>query len=238
MKTNVLPNRLFADHQEPVGDRVNSYFKLDTIDVILKAFTPNELSVIRPCFGKMIDMYHKPAHSSKLAHFLLTWQLKTEKRHELWFIFGDENVTGEKLEVMLRHSKNISSELKVKYAYLLIVDGLLCRKSSGMKIPKDHAEMIRDLCYFLSFPWRQHCLEMTVQCIKSRSTNQLAQPTVAVQGFIHTVQMVLLEAVPAALMTMGEENGSESEEEECVMASTLKLDKLWNLDSSGQLYPL
>ncbi|CAH2078429.1 unnamed protein product [Thlaspi arvense] len=238
METNVLPHRLFADHQEPVGDRVNSYFKLDTLGVILKDLTPDELRLIRPCFGKLIDMYHKPAHSGKLAHFLLTRQLKMEKRHELWFIFGskpvkfslrefaivtglnckpispppremlkckpgevpnwfalfggDENVTGEKLAVMLRRSKNLSSELK-------------------------------------------HCFEMTVQCIKTRTTNQLTQPTVAIQSFVHAVQMVLLEAVPTALMTMGEENGSESEEEECVTASTLKLDKLWDLDLSGQV---
>ncbi|CAH2061468.1 unnamed protein product [Thlaspi arvense] len=143
-------------------------------------------------------MYHKPAHSNKLAHFLLTRQLKIDKKHELWFIFGgkpvkfslrkfaiitglnckpispppremlkckpeevpywftffgrDENVTGEKLEVMLRRSKNLSSVMKVKYACLLIVDGLLCRKSTGMKILKEHTEMIRDLDYFLSIP--------------------------------------------------------------------------------------
>ncbi|CAH2060292.1 unnamed protein product [Thlaspi arvense] len=194
MESNVLPQRLFADHQEPVGDRVNSYFKLDTIGVILKALTPEELSVIRV-----------------------------------------ENVTGEKLEVMLRRSKNISSKLKVKYACLLVVDGLLCRKSSGMKIPKDHAEMIRDLDYFLSFLWGRHCFEMTVQCIKSRTTNQLAQPTVAVQGFIHAVQMVLLETVPAALTMMGDDIGCESEEEECATATTLRLDKLWDLDSLGQV---
>ncbi|CAH2034747.1 unnamed protein product [Thlaspi arvense] len=281
MESNVLPHHLFADHQEPVGDRVNSYFKLDTLGVILKALTPDELTLIRPCFGKLLDMYHKPAHSDKLAHFLPTRQLKTDRRHELWFIFGgkpvkfslckfaivtglnckpispspremlkckpgkipywftlfggDENVTGEKLEAMLRRSKNLSSEMKVKYACLLIVDGLLCHKSAGMKIPKDHTEMIQDLDYFLSFPWGRYCFEMTVQCIKSRTTTQLAQATVAVQGFIHSVQLVLLEAVPAVLLTMGEENGSESEEEECATASTLKLDKLWDLDSSGQV---
>ncbi|CAH2034942.1 unnamed protein product [Thlaspi arvense] len=125
--------------------------------------------------------------------------------------------------------------MKVKYACLLIVDGLLCRKSAGMKIPKDHAEMIRDLDYFLSFPWGRHCFEMTVQCIKSCTITQLAQPTVAVQGFIHVVQLVLLETVPAALMTTGGESGSESEEEECATGNTLKLDKLWDLDSSGQV---
>ncbi|CAH2051994.1 unnamed protein product [Thlaspi arvense] len=249
MESNTLSHRLFADHQEPVGDRVNSYFKLKMLGVILKALTPDELSLIHPSFGKLLEMYHKPAHSGKLAHFLLTRQLKTEKKHELWFIYsgkpvkfsicefaivtclnckpispppremlkckpgevpywftlfgGDENVTGEKLKAMLRRSKNLSSEMKVKYACLLRVDGLLCRKSAGMKIPKDHVEMIRDLDYFLSFPWGRHCFDMTVQCIKSRTTTQLAQPTVAVQGFIHAVQLVLLKAVPAALMTTG-----------------------------------
>ncbi|CAH2035314.1 unnamed protein product, partial [Thlaspi arvense] len=182
MESNDLPLRIFADQQEPVGERVNSYFKLETLGVILKALTPDELNVIRP-----------------------------------------------------RRSKNLSTELKVKYACLLLVDGLLCRKSAGMKIPKEHVEMIRDLDYFLDFPWGRHCFDMTVQCIKSRTIHQLAQPTVAVQGFIHAVQLVLLDAVPAALETLVEEGDSDFEDDECLVASTLKLDKLWALDSSGQV---
>ncbi|EFH51780.1 predicted protein [Arabidopsis lyrata subsp. lyrata] len=52
-----LPARLFADREEPVGDRVNQYFKLHTIKVVLKALQPTELELIRPCFGKLLDSH-------------------------------------------------------------------------------------------------------------------------------------------------------------------------------------
>ncbi|KAG7563983.1 Cytochrome P450 [Arabidopsis suecica] len=51
------------------------YFKLNTIKVVLKALTLEEIETIRPCFGKLLDVYSKPVFSGKLAHFLLTRQL-------------------------------------------------------------------------------------------------------------------------------------------------------------------
>ncbi|EFH54410.1 predicted protein [Arabidopsis lyrata subsp. lyrata] len=59
-----LPSRLFADREEPAGDRVNMYFKLNTIKAVLKALTPEELDTIRPCFGKLLDIYSKPVFSA------------------------------------------------------------------------------------------------------------------------------------------------------------------------------
>ncbi|EFH38538.1 predicted protein [Arabidopsis lyrata subsp. lyrata] len=70
-----LFSRLFANREEPAGDRVNMCFKLNTIKVVLKALTPEEIETIRPCFGKLLDVYSKHVFSGKLAHFLLTRQL-------------------------------------------------------------------------------------------------------------------------------------------------------------------
>ncbi|CAL9232236.1 unnamed protein product [Arabidopsis halleri] len=83
-----LPTRLFADREEPAGDRVNQYFKLHTIKTVLKDLQPEELDLIRPCFGKLLDVYSKPVFSSKLAHFLLTRQLNVVKHHEIWVVFA------------------------------------------------------------------------------------------------------------------------------------------------------
>ncbi|CAL9237676.1 unnamed protein product, partial [Arabidopsis halleri] len=87
-----LPSRLFADREEPAGDRVNMYFKLNTIKDVLKALTPKEIETIRPCFGKILDLYSKPVFSGKLAHFLLTRQLSVVKRHEIWFVFAGKPI--------------------------------------------------------------------------------------------------------------------------------------------------
>ncbi|KAG7583740.1 hypothetical protein ISN44_As08g032570 [Arabidopsis suecica] len=240
-----LPFRLFADREEPVGDRVLRYFKLNTIKVVIKALQPSELEIIRPYFGKLLDVYSKPVFSSKLAHFLLTRQLNVVKRHEIWIVFagkpvrfslrefglvtglncnpirrwdrvlvkvppgvtpywytlfgGEECVTGEMLLNKLRKPKSLNSELRVKYACLLLVDGLLCRRSFYMKVSREHVEMIRNLDVFLKYPWGRYCFDMTMQCIKSRSPIQLAQATVAIQSFIHALVLVVVEAVPAVL---------------------------------------
>lgn len=190
MADTPIPSRIFADGEEPVGDRVNSYFKMNTLKVILKSLQPVEIDVIKPCFGKFLEIYHKPAFSGKLSHFVLSRQLIVEKPHETWVVFGgkpirfslrefavvtglncnplprpdkdtlkckpgvtpywftlfggEENVTGEMLTSLLKRSKNLPAETRIKYACLLLVDGVLCRRSLNMKIPKEHVEMIRD----------------------------------------------------------------------------------------------
>ncbi|VVB14616.1 unnamed protein product [Arabis nemorensis] len=146
-----------------------------------------------------------------------------------WFTLfgGEENMTREKLASLLKRPKNLSSELRVKYACLLLVDGLFCRRSLHMK---KHAEMIRNLDYFLNYPWGRHSFDMTMQCIKSRSFTQLAQSTVDVQGFMHALQLVVLQAVPAASLAVGDGTDPESGDEESCPVIALKLDKLWELD--------
>ncbi|CAA7051645.1 unnamed protein product [Microthlaspi erraticum] len=272
-----LPSRIFAAGDEPVGDRVNSYFKLSSIGAVLRYLQPSEIEQICPAFGKLLDAYSKQAYSGKLAHFLLTRQLVVNKNHEIWVVFsgkpirfslrefgfvtglkcsplpvvpaermksnpgvvpywftlfgGEPFVTREMLLSRLKRSRDLSSEVRVKYACLILVDGMLCRRSSTMKIPKEHVEMIRDLDYFLDYPWGRICFDMTIRCIRTRQTNQLAQPTVAIQGFIHTLQLVLLEAVPSAVAAVGDGTDTESGEEDTAMVTALKLDKIWELDS-------
>lgn len=266
-----LPSTLFADGCEPAGDRVNQYFKLNTIRAVLKALQPSELEHIRPCFGKLLDIYSKPVFSGKLAHFLLTRQLDVVKRHEIWCVFagkpirfsirefglvtglncsplppidpallkcppgvtpywftlfgGEESVTGEILMAKLRRPKSLTEEQRIKYACLFLVDGLLYRRSFHMKIPKQHVELIRDLDVFLSYPWGRYSFDMTMQCIKTRSPNQLAQ------GFIHALLLIFSEAVPALRSATGDETDPESDEEEDIPVVSFKLDKIWELDA-------
>ncbi|KAH0870182.1 hypothetical protein HID58_077204, partial [Brassica napus] len=181
-----LPSRLFADGCEPAGDRVNQYFKLNTIRAVLKALQPSELEHIRPC---------------------------------------EESVTGEILMAKLRRPKSLTEEQRIKYACLFLVDGLLYRRSFHMKIPKQHVELIRDLDVFLSYPWGRYSFDMTMQCIKTRSPNQLAQ------GFIHALLLIFSEAVPALRSATGDETDPESDEEEDIPVVSFKLDKIWELDA-------
>ncbi|KAG7534146.1 Ulp1 protease family C-terminal catalytic domain [Arabidopsis thaliana x Arabidopsis arenosa] len=276
-----LPSRLFADREEPAGDRVNMYFKLNTIKAVLKALTPKEIETIRPCFGTLLDLYSKPVFSGKLAHFLLTRQLSVIKRHEIWIVFagkpirfslrefglvtglncnplppldksliksppgvtpywftlfgGEEWVTGEMLLTKLRRSKALDSDIRIKYACLLLVDGFLSRRSYHMKIPKSHVEMIRDLDVFLAYPWGRYSFDLTMRCIKSRSVSQLAQATVAIQGFIHALVLVFVEAVPAVLSTVAAGTDPESGDDDPFPVIYLNLDTVWDLDGEEEV---
>lgn len=276
-----LPTRIFADGEEPVGDRVNNYFTLTTIKVVLKALSPTELAKIEPTFGKLLEVYSKPSFSGKLAHFLLSRQLDVVKRQEIWVIFGgkpikfslrefgivtrldcnplptlqpamvksppgvtpywftlfggEEVITRELITARLKKPASLSSETRIKYACLLLVHGLLCRRSFNMKIPKEHIELIRNLDAFLEFPWGRYTYDLTMQCIKSRNINQLAQSTVAIQGFIHALHLVVLEAVPAALSAVGEGTDPDSGDDITSPLCSLKLDKLWELEGEGEV---
>ncbi|KAG7550266.1 hypothetical protein ISN45_Aa06g010650, partial [Arabidopsis thaliana x Arabidopsis arenosa] len=154
-----------------------------------------------------------------------------------WFtLFGGENYfTGEMLLSKLQKSKALISELRVKYACLLLVDGFLGRRSFHMMIPREHVEMIRDLDVFLKYPWGRYSFDMTMQCIKSRSLLQLAQATVAIQGFIHALVLVFVEAIPAVLSVGCDRTEPESDDEEMFPVISLKLDKVWELDGEDQV---
>lgn len=92
-------------------------------------------------------------------------------------------------------------------------------------------KLIRDLDVFLSYPWGRYSFDMTMQCIKTRSPNQLAQATVAIQGFIHALLLIFSEAVPALRLATGDKTDSESGEEEDISVVSFKLDKIWELDA-------
>lgn len=149
----------------------------------------------------------------------------------LLFFGGEESVTEEILLAKLRRPKSLTEEQQIKYACLFFVDGLLCRRSFHKKIPKQHVELIRDLDVFLSYPWGRYSFDMTMQCIKTRSPNQLAQATVAIQGFIHALLLIFSEAVPALRLATGDKTDSESGEEEDISVVSFKLDKIWELDA-------
>ncbi|EFH70459.1 predicted protein [Arabidopsis lyrata subsp. lyrata] len=224
MENRGLPSRIFADLEEPAGDRVNQYFKLNTIRVVLRALQPEELDQIRPPLPPIDQSLVKCPPGVTPYWFTL--------------FGGEEFVTAEMLQAKLRRPRTLTSELRVKYACLMLVDGLLCRRSFNMKIPKEHVEMIRSLDVFLNYPWGRYSFDMTMQCIKSRAVNQLAQETVAIQGFIHALQLVFVEAVPDVLDVVGDATDPESGGEEVFPVISLKLDKVWDLDAQGEVQVL
>lgn len=55
--------------------------------------------------------------------------------------------------------------------------------------------MIRDLDVFLQHPWRRDCFALKMKSIKARKEAAMCQPTMAIQGFFHGLQLVALSCI-------------------------------------------
>lgn len=88
-----LPDMMFADSEEPVGVRVLTYQSSRAINNILNALHEEEIQYLRSTpFGKIVEIADKPAFSGRFARFLLSRQLKVEKKHEAWFRFAGKPI--------------------------------------------------------------------------------------------------------------------------------------------------
>ncbi|RID58597.1 hypothetical protein BRARA_F01887 [Brassica rapa] len=208
-----LPDRIFADGEEPVGVRVLAYHRSSGIQSILRVLSDDEIQFIKD----------KPTFSGKFARYILSRQLKVNKEHQVWFRFAGNSirfslkefaiVTGlpcgkypkkswknkkERMEEtpMLRKKTMVDKEIRIKYALLALVSSVLMPTNLKSKISKEYVEMIKDLNEFFSFPWGRLAFDMLMTSIKERDEIALCQNTFALKGFVHAMQLVMVEAVP------------------------------------------
>lgn len=85
-----LPPRLFATGRYPVAS-LNVYSKLDHLTFIHHYLKDSPVmdQIRNTCFGKLFDIPSPRCPTSgKLIHQLITRQLLTKRKHELWMAFG------------------------------------------------------------------------------------------------------------------------------------------------------
>ncbi|ESQ37550.1 hypothetical protein EUTSA_v10003015mg [Eutrema salsugineum] len=88
-----LPDRLFALGNEPENKKVNTYFQLNYIDTITCALEEDHLEKLSSSqFGKIIETGNKIASSVRFLHFMLSRQLVTAKKKELWCLFAGQPI--------------------------------------------------------------------------------------------------------------------------------------------------
>ncbi|XP_009123716.1 uncharacterized protein LOC103848589 [Brassica rapa] len=120
-----IPDMLFAGGEEPVGVRVLTYQSSSALKRIFNALEEEEVDIIRrSSFGKLIEIAEKPVFSGRFARYMLSRQLKTKKKHEVWF-----RCAGKPVRFSLRE--------------FAIVTGLPCGKfpkKSKMKLKKTISE--------------------------------------------------------------------------------------------------
>ncbi|KAF8045289.1 hypothetical protein N665_5276s0003 [Sinapis alba] len=245
-----LPQRMFCKGGEPdQRKKVNFYFFLKYLGTVKKALEKykKEWSQLwNSQFRYLLEHSGDVAFSVQFAHFMLSRQLVTEKKHEIWMQFGGapirfsiqefsaatglncsklpeipqkltdvenfdeheitywDDLIGNDLGeiddewiVKKLNSKNFKDpRKKLQLCCLLLVDALLCPRNLDRKISEVHVELVRDVEKFLNYPWGREAFSLAMKSIKTRGAEGLCQKTLAIQGFLHGMQLAMLKCIP------------------------------------------
>ncbi|XP_024011263.1 uncharacterized protein LOC18018899 [Eutrema salsugineum] len=236
--------RLFALGNKPKNKKVNTNFQLPYLDTISYALEEDHMGKLSLSqFGKLIEAGNKIASSVRFFHFILSRQLVTKKKKEVWCLFAgqpirfslrefaittglycfkfpppqklkedkvneytielfgsEKNATPGWIATTLAGRPYKDKDTRFKLAYLLLIDCIVCPTSRNAKISAEHIMMVKDVDQFLEYLWGRKSFDLAIS-IKTRTatTSYLCQPTCAFQGFLHALQMVVLECAPSIL---------------------------------------
>nr|VDD54918.1 unnamed protein product [Brassica oleracea] len=228
-----IPNMMFATGEEPVGVRLLTYQSSNALKRIFNALDEEEVDIIRrSSFGKLIDIEDKPIFSGIFARYLLSRQLKTKKKHEIWFRFA-----GKPVRFSLREFAIVTglpcgkyprkSKMKLKktisekpywpslFGKVEVVTVSSVIKMLYHKTVKDKEIRIKYACLALL----ESVLLPTSLKMKIAREHQdevaLSQNTIAVKGFALALLLVMVEAVPSLTEVVQEIcSSSESDSDE------------------------
>ncbi|CAN7077241.1 unnamed protein product [Brassica oleracea var. botrytis] len=114
---------------------------------------------------------------------------------------------------MLKKKAVTGTELRLKYAYLALLSSVILPTTHAPRISHDYAEMIKDLDKFFAYPWGRVSFDMMMSSIKERKEVSLSQNTIALKGFVLSLQLVMIEAIPALTEVVQEGSSSGSEDD-------------------------
>ncbi|CAN7045784.1 unnamed protein product [Brassica oleracea var. botrytis] len=221
----VLPPRMFAASEEPLGERINSYHKIKKTEMIIDSLEPEELEFLRnSTFGKILAIDENPPFSGTFCQYIIVRLLKVNKKMSLWEfaivtglncdkkkkkknplneklywkeLFGSLNsCTVDTVIDMLKKKIVKDRDTRIKFACLAITSSVLFPSSHTPRILPEHVEMIRDLNEFLAYPWGRASYLTLITSIISNDEIALSQMSVAIRGYVDAIQLVLLAAAP------------------------------------------
>ncbi|KFK28058.1 hypothetical protein AALP_AA8G466200 [Arabis alpina] len=112
---------------------------------------------------------------------------------------------------MLKRKTVTDKDIRLKYACLALLASVLMPTTHHPKIVKEHAKQIQDLSSFFAYPWGRLAFEMLLSSIKEKNEITLSQNTIAIKGFVHAIQLVMVESVPYLLEVVQDNSTSSSE---------------------------
>ncbi|CAG7874340.1 unnamed protein product [Brassica rapa] len=151
-----------------------------------------------------------PPHSKKRSKKILS-----EKPYWGELFGAMTEVTVSSVVTMLKKKTVTDRGMRIKYALLSLLSAVILPTSHNPRILHAAAERIKDLDQFLAYPWGRESFDMLMDSIKERNEISLSQNTIAFKGFVMSIQLVLIEAVPSLMGVVrdGASSGSESESE-------------------------
>ncbi|KAL0770565.1 hypothetical protein Bca101_035716 [Brassica carinata] len=196
---------MFALGHEPVGLRVSPYHKPDALCHTIDSLEEGKIEVLkRSPFGRFLELADKTPYSGHLGRYMLSRQLKKEAKKMIseqpyyTTLFGMlKEVTATSVIRMLKRKTITDPDARIKYACLAILAYVILPTTHIPKILVEHAEKIRDLDEFFAYPWGRVSFEMLMSSIKEKDEVALTQSTIALQGYVQSLQMVMTKLVPA-----------------------------------------
>ncbi|KAF2593184.1 hypothetical protein F2Q70_00042412 [Brassica cretica] len=88
-----LPKDDVTDAVLPIPEMMFTYQSSRAINHILNSLEDEEIQTLRMSpFGKIVDITEKPGFSGRFTRYILSRQLKVEKKHKAWFRFAGKPI--------------------------------------------------------------------------------------------------------------------------------------------------
>ncbi|CDY29761.1 BnaA01g19050D [Brassica napus] len=205
-----LPGRLFATDRFP-SERVNTYSTTDFLlcvrDLLKGSVEMGQ--ILGSCFGRLFSLPVRRMLAGKVVHGMLTRQVVTKKKYELWPVFG-----GKPFRFSLVEFGEVTGKLRL--CLIIIVDGVLVPNAQKPKPSLKHVNLVKNLKKFFAFQWGRESFLAAIRTMlpgpkvmgKCEDPNgdfckKLRQKTVRLLGFPQALQLVAFEVIPRLLVQAG-----------------------------------
>ena len=126
-------------------------------------------------------------------------------------------MTVKKLLRRLKSEPAMASWRKFRLALVVSVDGILLSRTHPVKASPEVVEMVKDVEFFLRYPWGRHAFHRMLRMVKvgsyiedtSSLVGKLKQSSLAVHGFSLSIQLFAFKTIPVLLTLL--RNGDEKE---------------------------
>lgn len=116
-------------------------------------------------------------------------------------------VTVKELLARLKQEPTMASWRKFRLCLVVIVEGILLCRSQPVKASVEVVEMVKDIDFFLKYPWGRHSFHRILRTAKVGSyildtaslVAKLRQSSVAIHGFPLAIQLFVFKYIPLLL---------------------------------------